>query len=69
MKVENPNALAKSTQEYMEKGEIKDIRTFTVNVPSDYWYVVGPYFQQYVAGELDRQGLAKEIESYWTSLE
>lgn len=69
VKVENPNALAKSTQEYMEKGEIKDIRTFTVNVPSDYWYVVGPYFQQYVAGELDRQGLAKEIESYWTSLE
>ncbi len=69
VKVDNPNALAKSTQEYMEKGEIRDISTFVTGAPSDYFYVVGPYFQQYVAGEIDREGLAGEIEYYWQNLE
>lgn len=67
--VENPNPLAKSTQEYMSNGDILDITTFIVDAPSDYWYVVGPYLQQYVAGELDREGLAEEIEYYWKNIE
>lgn len=68
VKVENPNVLARSTKEYMEKGEVLDIFTYVTKCPSDYFYVVGPYFQQYVAGEIDRQQLAQEIESYWKNV-
>ena len=33
--------------------------------PSDHYEAVGNLMQQYLAGEIDRAGLAEKIEAYW----
>ncbi len=35
--------------------------------PSDHWSVVGAYMQKYTAGQCNREELAQDITSYWTS--
>ena len=36
-------------------------------LPDDHYSVVGSYMQKYLAGEIDRAGLAKEITGYWST--
>lgn len=36
--------------------------------PDDHYSVLGAKMQEYLAGENDRAGLAKEIEAYWSSV-
>lgn len=65
----NENPLAVSTQEYSEAGKILDISTALCETPSDFWLINGPYMQAYMAGQLDRAGLAAEVEAYFAELE
>ncbi|MDO5485932.1 MAG: ABC transporter substrate-binding protein [Sarcina sp.] len=36
-------------------------------LPDDHYSVVGSFMQKYLAGEIDRAGLAKEITGYWAT--
>jgi raffinose/stachyose/melibiose transport system substrate-binding protein len=37
--------------------------------PPDGWPTMGVSMQKYLAGEVDRAGLAAEFEDYWSSIE
>jgi len=37
--------------------------------PADHWSVLGASMQKYIAGESSKEGLAGEIDAYWTSQE
>ncbi len=60
--LEPTDPLGRALREYMADG-------FMVSsiVPADHWNKLGAAMQQYLAGQLDRNGLAEKIESYWTS--
>jgi raffinose/stachyose/melibiose transport system substrate-binding protein len=38
-----------------------------LGLPADHWNVLGDQMIKYVAGKLDRAGLAKAITDYWKS--
>lgn len=65
----NGNPLAVSTQEYLNEGKILDISTYICEAPTDFWLVCGPFMQAYLAGQLDRAGLAAELQDYFAELE
>ena len=35
--------------------------------PDDHYSVLGANMQEYLAGKIDRETLAREIEAYWSS--
>jgi raffinose/stachyose/melibiose transport system substrate-binding protein len=49
--------------------DLKDGRTYDplLGMPADHWNVLGDPMIKYVAGKLDRAGLAKAITDYWAS--
>lgn len=55
--------LSKSVKEYADKGALIDNYNYD---PDDHYSVVGASLQKYLAGKLDRAGLAKEVETYWS---
>ena len=59
-------SVSQSAVEYTNSGE-----TFPMYVmyPSDHATQVGASMQKYLAGEIDRSGLAQEISDYWASQE
>lgn len=57
--------LGKSVKEYADAGKL--IANYNY-LPDDHYSVLGAVFQKYLAGETDRAGLAKEIESYWSTV-
>jgi raffinose/stachyose/melibiose transport system substrate-binding protein len=56
------NPLGRSTAQYIKKEKI--ISRYS-GLPSDHWTVLGASMQKYLAGRIDKKGLAKEIEDYW----
>ena len=42
--------------------------TYICEAPSDFWLMVGPYMQAYLADQMDRETLASEIEAYFMDL-
>ena len=60
-----PDPLGNSIKDYYKKKKV--ILTYS-NVPSDHWKVLGASMQKYLAGKLDRAGLAKAIQEYWKNL-
>ena len=60
------NMLAQSVQDYTKAGMLEDAPT---SYPGDHWQTMGATMQKYLAGEIDREGLADEIEAYWAALE
>ncbi|MFY9278731.1 MAG: ABC transporter substrate-binding protein [Caldicoprobacterales bacterium] len=64
--LEPQEPLAKSIKNYMDGG--KTLRAPTI-LPPDHWSQVGASMQKYLSDEIDRAGLAKEIESYWKTVE
>lgn len=56
--------LAKSIKSYIDAGKI--IPTIP-NLPADHWSALGAEMQKYLAGKIDKAGLAKAIEAYWKS--
>lgn len=65
----NENPLAVSTQEYLNAGRILDCSTYLCEAPTDFWLVVGPFMQAYLAGQSDRATLAQEIQDYFADLD
>lgn len=65
----NENPLAVSTQEYLNAGRILDCSTYLCEAPTDFWLVVGPFMQAYLAGQSDRANLAQEIQDYFANLD
>ena len=68
VKAVNTNPLAVSTQDYLNAGKVLDISTYICEAPSDFWLMVGPYMQAYLADQMDRETLASEIEAYFMDL-
>ncbi|MDR0928559.1 MAG: ABC transporter substrate-binding protein [Oscillospiraceae bacterium] len=66
--VVNENPLAASTQEYLAAGKILDISTYLCESPTDFWLMVGPLMQAYLANQMDRETLASEIEAYFQDI-
>lgn len=65
----NENPLAVSTQAWVAADKILDCSTMLCEAPSDFWLIVGPYMQAYMAGVMDRPTLAGEIEAYFAELD
>ncbi len=61
----NPNEpadpLSKAVKSYVAEGKI----AFSPIVPSDHWSALGGSMQEYLAGRIDRAGLASAVETYW----
>lgn len=56
--------LSASVKVYADAGKLIDNYNY---FPDDHLSRCGASFQKYLAGQIDRAGLAAEIESYWTS--
>lgn len=59
-------SLVQSAYTYISEGNTFAMYT---SYPSDHYEKVGNLMQKYLAGELDRTGLASEIEAYWKGQE
>jgi raffinose/stachyose/melibiose transport system substrate-binding protein len=55
--------LSKSVKEFADAGALIDNYNYD---PDDHYSVVGAVMQKYLAGEIDRAGLAKGVEDYWS---
>ncbi|MCD8103647.1 MAG: ABC transporter substrate-binding protein [Lachnospiraceae bacterium] len=58
--------LGQSVKEYADAGLLIDNYNY---LPDDHYSILGASFQKYLAGKIDREGFASEIESYWTTAE
>ncbi len=56
--------LSKSVKAYADENKLVDNYNYD---PDDHYSVLGAKMQEYLSGKLDRKGLAKAIESYWSS--
>ncbi|MGE5581236.1 MAG: ABC transporter substrate-binding protein [Bacillota bacterium] len=63
--LEPGDPLGKSMVKYMNAG--KTVQFMSV-LPADHWSKTGASMQKYLAGKLDKAGLAKEIEEYWKTV-
>lgn len=63
---EMTESLVKSAYEYIADGNSFPMYT---KYPADHYEKVGNLMQQYLAGEIDREGLASGIEEYWKGQE
>lgn len=62
--VECNNDLGKSVKKYVDEGKL--IPNYDYD-PDDHYSKNGAYMQEYLAGQIDRAGLAAKIEDYWKS--
>lgn len=56
--------LSISVKKYADAGALIDNYNY---LPDDHFSLCGAAFQKYLAGQIDRAGLAAEIEKYWSS--
>lgn len=59
------NPLSASLKEYADAGALVPNYDYD---PDDHLSIVGAAMQKYLAGEVDRAGLAKEVEEYWANV-
>ena len=64
--LEVTDPLGKSVKAYADAGNLIGNYNY---LPDDHYSVVGASMQKYLAGEIDRAGLADEIASYWAGAE
>lgn len=62
---EATNPLGRSVQNYAKAGLLADAPS---SYPGDHWQQMGATMQKYLADQIDRAGLADEIEAYWAAL-
>ncbi|MCD7745320.1 MAG: ABC transporter substrate-binding protein [Lachnospiraceae bacterium] len=58
--------LGQSVKEYADAGLLIDNYNY---LPDDHYSLLGASFQKYLAGQIDREGFASEIENYWLTAE
>lgn len=66
LKAESNNVVSKSVNNYVSQGEVINIGVINY-LPQDYWSKTGASMQKYLSDNVDRKGLAKEVEDYWKS--
>ena len=64
--LEVTDPLGKSVKAYADAGALIGNYNY---LPDDHYSVVGASMQKYLAGEIDRAGLADEVASYWAGAE
>lgn len=63
--IEPKDPLGKSIKSYIASGNTIQ---FMTTLPPDHWKQVGASMQKYLAGKIDRAGLAKEVQDYWKTV-
>ncbi|SEP17430.1 ABC transporter substrate-binding protein [Paenibacillus sp. OK076] len=63
--LEPADPLGKSIGDYIKAGKIEESMS---TLPADHWSKLGASMQKYFADVIDRGGLAKEIQDYWTKV-
>ncbi|WP_338540722.1 ABC transporter substrate-binding protein [Paenibacillus tundrae] len=63
--LEPADPLGKSISDYIKAGNIEESMS---TLPADHWSKLGASMQKYLADVIDRDALAKEIQSYWTNV-
>lgn len=58
--------LGASVKSYADAGALVDNYNY---LPDDHYSICGASFQKYLAGQIDRAGLAEEITAYWATVE
>lgn len=58
--------LGASVKSYADAGALIDNYNY---LPDDHYSICGASFQKYLAGQIDRAGLAEEINAYWATVE
>lgn len=58
--------LGASVKAYADAGALIDNYNY---LPDDHYSICGASFQKYLAGQIDRAGLAEEITAYWATVE
>lgn len=58
------NGLGVYVKEYADAGKLVPNYDY---LPDDHYSILGATMQKYLAGNIDREGLAQEIEAYWTA--
>ena len=64
IEAENLDPLGTSVKFYADQGLLIDNYNY---MPDDHYSILGAEMQKYLAGQIDRAGLADAIASYWTS--
>ncbi len=59
------NDLGNAVKEYVDAGKLVPNYDYD---PDDHYSKVGANMQEYLAGKIDRETLAKDIEAYWSSV-
>lgn len=59
------NDIGAIVKEYADAGKMVPNYDYD---PDDHYSVLGAVMQKYLAGQLDRKGLAEEIEDYWANV-
>ncbi|MBY0201912.1 ABC transporter substrate-binding protein [Paenibacillus cucumis (ex Kampfer et al. 2016)] len=66
VKVKSSNILSEAVSSYVDQGKVLNISVINY-LPQDYWAKTGASMQKYLAGVIDRNGLAEEVQAYWAS--
>ncbi|WP_339837680.1 ABC transporter substrate-binding protein [Paenibacillus sp. FSL R7-0272] len=66
VKVKSSNILSEAVGSYVDQGKVLNISVINY-LPQDYWAKTGASMQKYLAGVIDRNGLAEEVQAYWAS--
>ncbi|OMG01786.1 ABC transporter substrate-binding protein [Paenibacillus sp. FSL R7-0333] len=66
LKAQSTNIMSNAVSEYVKQGNIINIGVINY-LPQDYWAKTGAAMQKYLVGNIDRQGLAQEVQDYWKS--
>ncbi|MGQ8871619.1 ABC transporter substrate-binding protein [Paenibacillus sp. TSA_86.1] len=66
VKVKSSNILSEAVNQYVDQGKVLNISVINY-LPQDYWAKTGASMQKYLAGVIDRKGLAEEVQAYWAS--
>ncbi len=61
----NLDPLGASVKAYADQGALIPNYNY---LPDDHYSIIGAAMQKYLAGQVDRKGLAKEVEDYWKSV-
>ena len=59
------NDIGAIVKQYVDAGNMVDNYNYD---PDDHYSVLGASMQKYLADEIDRAGLAKEIQDYWANV-
>ena len=62
--LEVTDPLGASVKEYADAGNLIPNYDY---LPDDHYSICGASFQKYLAGQIDREGFAGELEAYWSS--